>query len=441
MVDRVVAAARHGEQVEAVCSHVESTQVRAHGGEIEHFVAATEVGVGVRVVDGGRTGFAWVGVIDEGSLSDCIEEARDNARFATVDPHAGLAEPDGVPFADMDTVDDRFSVVEDRDKVRFVMDLDSRVGEADPRIVGHEGADYFDAHTVTAIASTAGVRVGDEETVSQATIDALASDGGEVTTGFGLTFGRGFDELDPDEVIDSAVTRCTTMLGARKAGSGRLTVVLDPYVTSQILGVVAEMLSGESVVRGRTPFGDRVGELVAAPGLGLRDDPVDPTSVTAVSVDGEGLATRRVPDIVDGRLQGFLHNAYTARCTGTRSTGSAVRAGHRSTPGAGPSSLVPEPGATSPGRIIEEIGEGILVREVIGLHSGVNPVSGDVSVGVEGILIRGGELTEPVREVTIGSTVQRMLADTIAVGSDLRRFPWESAGVTWAIADVMMSGD
>jgi PmbA protein len=107
----------------------------------------------------------------------------------------------------------------------------------------------------------------------------------------------------------------------------------------------------------------------------------------------------------------------------------------------GPSCLIVEPGTSSQAQIIGDIQEGLFVREVSGLHSGVNPVSGDLSVGVEGTLIRDGELTEPVKEVTIGSTVQRMLADVVAVGDDLRRFPWESAGVTLAIADVMMSGN
>ena len=80
------------------------------------------------------------------------------------------------------------------------------------------------------------------------------------------------------------------------------------------------------------------------------------------------------------------------------------------------------------------------MHEVSGLHSGVNPVSGDLSVGIEGVRLRGGAPAEPIREVTIGSTLQRMLMDVVAVGSDLTYFPWESTGVTLAIGDVTMSG-
>ena len=65
------------------------------------------------------------------------------------------------------------------------------------------------------------------------------------------------------------------------------------------------------------------------------------------------------------------------------------------------------------------------MQEVSGLHSGVNPVSGDFSTGAEGLLIRDGELAEPVREFTIASTLQRMLHDVVAVGSDLEWLPIE----------------
>ena len=147
-----------------------------------------------------------------------------------------------------------------------------------------------------------------------------------------------------------------------------------------------------------------------------------------------------MPLFRDGMLQGFLHNAYTGRASGAVSTGSAQRHSHRSVPGVGPHVVKLVPGASTPEQVLAQVGDGLLVLEVSGLHSGVNPVSGDLSVGVEGLRIRGGETAEGVREVTIGSTLQRMLMDVVAVGSDLTYFPWESTGVTLAIADVTMSG-
>jgi PmbA protein len=86
------------------------------------------------------------------------------------------------------------------------------------------------------------------------------------------------------------------------------------------------------------------------------------------------------------------------------------------------------------------VGDGILVADVAGMHSGVNPVSGDVSVGAEGLRIRGGVLAEPLREFTIASTIQRLLTDIEAVGADLAWLPMGAAGVSLVVRDVTVSG-
>ena len=87
-----------------------------------------------------------------------------------------------------------------------------------------------------------------------------------------------------------------------------------------------------------------------------------------------------------------------------------------------------------------DVGDGLLVQSVTGLHSGANPVSGDFSVGVEGLLVRDGTPADPVREATIASTLQRMLLDIVAVGGDREWLPGGAAGLTLVIADMQLSG-
>jgi PmbA protein len=305
---------------------------------------------------------------------------------------------------------------------------------------GVESADYADALSLSAISTTTGIRSAGAETSVYLGAYALAGDGDETTTGFGFSVARCVEDLDLDAAATDAVMRSVRLLGAGKAPSERLTVVLEPYVTSQFLGLVAEMLSGEAVLKGRSAFAGRVGEQIGAPSLTLFDDAADPSAPSASDTDGEGLACRRVDLVRGGVLEGFLHNSYTGRASGAASTGSAQRHSHRSVPGVGPHVATLVPGTATPEQILAEVGDGLLVADVSGLHSGVNPVSGDLSVGVEGLRIRGGEPAEGIREVTMGSTLQRMLMDVVAVGGDLTYFPWESTGVTLAIADVTMSG-
>jgi PmbA protein len=178
---------------------------------------------------------------------------------------------------------------------------------------------------------------------------------------------------------------------------------------------------------------------VASPLVTLVDDPTDARAFTATDTDGEGLAARRNVLVADGTLSMFVHNAYTGRRSGAASTGNAVR-GYSSTPSVGCMAVSLVPGTATQDDLVASVGDGVLIQDVAGLHSGVNPISGDFSTGAEGLRIRGGELAEPVREFTIASTLQRMLLDVAAVGGDLQWLPMNASGVSIVIHDVTVSG-
>ena len=173
--------------------------------------------------------------------------------------------------------------------------------------------------------------------------------------------------------------------------------------------------------------------------LSVFDDPTDGRSFGATSVDSEGQTCRPLPLIDQGVLGGFLHNTYTGRRSGEGTTANGVR-GYRSSPGVGAHAVIMSPGSGILEDIIEDVDLGVLVTSMSGLHSGVNAISGDFSVGLDGLMIRNGVLSEPIREATIASTIQKMLTDIVAVGADTEWQPGGSGPVSLAIADVSMSG-
>lgn len=436
---RIADMAGTGEQVEAFVARGTSTSVKAYGGEVESLTQATSAGVGVRVIVDQREGFAYAGTLDEGAVLDALAEARDNARFGEPDEHNGLATPDGVEPADLDLWPDGLAAVPTADKVAMALELEQATRARDARINGVRVAMYSDSLGEAAVATSTGVHSWGRAGTSYLMVQALAVHDGETQIGFGLSVGREVTDLSIDEAAADAVLRATRLLGATKPATQHVTLILEPRMTAALLGIVGGMLNGESVLKGRSPFGDRVGQAIASPLLTFVDDPTDIRSLGADIHDGEGLATRRNELVVDGVLQGFLHNTYTGRRSGAASTGSARR-GVASTPGVGAGALAVAPGAATHEELLAAVGSGLLVTSMAGLHSGVNPVSGDFSVGVEGLMVRDGTLAEPVREATIASTLQRLLLDISAVGADLEWLPDGTGGVTLVIPEVALSG-
>lgn len=440
LAQRVVDWAGEGEDVEAFVAHQSETEVRAYEGDVESLTVASAQGIGIRVVSDGRQGFAYAATLDDDTVRQTFDEARDNSRFASADEFAGVAEPDGVEPASLDLFRSELVEFDTEKKVALAIELERATRAADRRVSGVEMAEYSDSVYASAVASSRGVAGSSRETGCYLAVFGLAEENGESQTGFGFSVGRQPSDLVVETAATDAAERAIRLLGAVKPATSRLVVVLDPYVTAQLLGIIGSTLSGEAVLKGRSMFADRMGSQVGASSLTLIDDATDPAAFSASSTDAEGLATRRVPLIVDGELQAFLYDTYTARRAGVASTGSAVRGGFRGTPTVGSRALRLQPGSRQQLDIISDIDDGLLVQGVVGLHSGVNPISGDFSAGAYGLRIRNGATAEPVREVTIGSTLQRLLLDVIEVGADIEWLPMNAAGVSLAIADVTMSG-
>jgi PmbA protein len=443
----VVEQATSGEDMEVYVTRGTENEVRAYEGAIESLTSADSSGVGIRILrhadgeEGRRTGFAWAGSLEPSVIAAALADARDNARFATPDPDVVLATPDGMAAVDLDLWDDGVASTPMERKVALAIELERATRAADPRVRQVSSADYADGRIEVALASTTGIASVARRTSAYVSVDAIAGVGADTQTGGGFSVGRAPADLDPEVATRDAVLRATRMLGATKATSGRYTVVFDPRVVATLLSVMASALSGEAVVKGRSFFAGRIGEEVANTAVTLVDDPTDVRAYTASSHDGEGLACRRNVLISDGMLRMFVYDTVSAKRAHTTSTGSAVRGGFAGTPSAGCRALVLQPGSRGADEILAAVGDGLYVQSVTGIHSGVNPVSGDFSVGAEGLMIRGGQLAEPIREVTVASTLQRMLLSVVEIGNDLHWLPGAAAGQTLAIADMQLSGE
>jgi PmbA protein len=420
-VERALAAG--ATDAEAYASEDAGREIRAQGGEVESLTAATQRGIGVRAWIGRQVGYAFGTDLSEAGIAAISARAAEAARVADEDEFAGP------PSADGATVDLQLSdpsVAEwPADRVAdLTLAIERAALDADQRVAAVEQAVYADSAERVAIASSTGIDGEFERSSCYGYVQVLAEGDDGRETGLGFDLGRGPDAIDPAAIGREGAERATAMIGARKPESRSCPVVLDPTVAASFIGLIGQGLGAGAVQRGRSPFADRLGAEIAGEALVIHDDGLDPEGSASSPFDGEGVPCRRTALVEGGALRTYLYDTYTARRGGASSTGNAGRGGYRSQPSVSTSNLIVSPGALGFEELLHEAGEGVFITDVAGLHSGVNPVSGDFSVGASGRAIRGGELAEPLREFTIASDLVSMLVAVRAAGRTPRWVPF-----------------
>jgi PmbA protein len=420
IVERLAAEATGGEGVEAYAELTTETSVTAFQGEVERLTSASSSGVGVRVVADGRLGYAYTADLSDDGLRECLAEARANLEVSGEDPGNVLPER----------------------KVALALDLEARTRAADPKVTQVESARYGDVVGEVAVASSLGIAGSFSVTHAWCVSVALATEDGESQIGYAVDAARALEDLDPGPVASEAANRAVRMLGATKPPTRTVPVVFDRMVAPSLLGVLLAGLSAEEVQKRRSLFADRIGQQVGAAGLRLVDDGRLVAGPGAAPFDGEGVPTGRTVLIEDGVLQCFLHNTASAAREGgdVHSTGNARRGSFKSTPGISAHNLFLEPGELDQAGLLSRAGEGLLVQDVSGVHSGANPITGDFSVGVSGLLFRDGQLAEPVREATVAAQLLDILKAIDAVGSDLRFTTGSIGGSSLLIGEMTVAG-
>ena len=149
------------------------------------------------------------------------------------------------------------------------------------------------------------------------------------------------------------------------------------------------------------------------------DDPHRPDSASSAPFDGEGVATYAKSVIENGTLTTLLHNLKTAKKQGCETTANASRPGYASPVGVSAHSMHIVPSETTPEELLALAGDGVLITDVQGLHSGANQISGDFSLGARGFLIEGGKVTRPVSQITVAGNFFELMKNVTAVASNL----------------------
>ena len=361
-----------------------------------------------------------------------VSAALEQARYAGVDPYAGLPDPSEIADRQLDLYDENVERRGDDERLDDVRDVERSIRAADARIDNSNGSSYHDACVTMALANSRGALRSYRGTQVALSASPVASEGAYRRTAHYGDASRFLSRLEaPGALAREAVRRTVLFCGASKPPTQTTAIVFDREVAAALLGDLFAACNASNVAVGNSWLAGRIGERIGSDSLEIHDDGTIPGALGSSPFDDEGVPTQRTTVFERGTLRSFLFDTYYARRLGARSTGNA------SGGGIGPNTFFLAPGERTLEALVAATTRGILVMETIGFAT--EHASGLYSRGARGIMIRDGELAEPIEEFTIAAPFPEILAGIDAVANDLK-FDGSIASPSFRVAEMQVSG-
>jgi len=325
--------------------------------------------------------------------------------------------------------DGTFQQVSEKAKIEKAILLEEVARSVDTgRIKKVRKAAYEEVLSRRALVNSNGLEVSYASTLASVSVTAVAEESGESEMGWDFDYSHFTNDLDVEKVGREAGRKALERLGGKSIPSGVFPVLLRNQVASEFLSLLAHSFLAEQIQKGKSHLKGKRGERFLSPLVSMVDDGLYPKGIATSPIDGEGVPSQRTLLVTQGEISKFLYDRYWANrenisSSGLRveSTGNSQRSSIKSPPGVGISNLFIEPGKDAFSKLIEGLYQGLVIEEVMGLHT-VDPITGDFSLGCSGNWIDKGEKVYPVKSIAVAGNLFQLFRNVIGLGEDLRFF-------------------
>jgi PmbA protein len=393
--------------------------VKIHEGKIDSYTISQGEGVSFRGIFNGKMGYSYSEKVDESSVELLVKEAINNSEIIDSDDEEKIFFG-GKDYFDINSYNSCLESIKEEDKIKFALEMEKEAKSADDRITAVQYCVYGDGYGEMSISNSQGLSLKDRANNAYAYVSVIAKEGEDIKTGMAYRVTNDFYSLDPKEIAREAANEAVSMLGAKTLKSGEYPVIIKNTAVADLLEAFVDIFSAEVVQKNLSLLKGKLNTQIAVEGITLTDNPHMKEGFASASFDGEGYPTKGKNIIENGVLKTFLHNMKTAAIDGVDSTGNASRGSYKSSIGISPSNFYIQPGSATFEDMIGDTKRGVYIVELQGLHSGLNPVSGDFSLSSYGYLIENGKIDRPVNQITISGNFFQMIKEIENIGSDLR---------------------
>lgn len=390
-------------------------------GIISRASSSVDRGVGIRVVVGDQTGYAYSEDLDLQAMCEAARTAASIAKGGGGVPPQSFTRGKS---ADLYSIPERWVDVDVQRKLPILQEVERLARSLEPAL-SKVSVSWMDGESQVLVANSLGEVLADDRPSAVLSLSVTADKNGDVQTGRQSLAGRfGIEHYTAErlrELCQDAIDRTMILYEARRPPAGEMPVVLAAGASGILLHeAIGHGLEADANRKGTSVFSTKLNQKVAEDCVTIVDSAMHPGERGALNFDDEGSATERTVLVEGGVLRSYLHDRVSAKHYGLdQSTGSGRRQSFRYPPLPRMRCTYMENGPHTRDEIIESIDHGIICETF--LNGQVAIGAGDFTFYVKnGWLVEGGKVTAPIKDVNIIGNGPEALSRITMVADDMK---------------------
>ncbi|WP_291653869.1 TldD/PmbA family protein [Clostridium sp.] len=417
----------------------ESLSINVYNEEVEKYNLTTSYGLSFRGKINDKIGYSYTEILDDDAIKMLVKNAKESALFIENEDVQFIYEGDK-EYVEVNTYYKSLENLPADKLINLAVSMEKEAKALDNRVTSFGGCGIGYSKAKYGIINSKGLNLENKSNLLSAYVVPIIKNGEDMHDGMGYVTANSIEEVDPKKLAEDGINEAVSRIGGKSVTSGKYKTVINNEAMVSILSTFAGVFSGDAAQKGLSLLKGKEGEVIASKKVTLLDDPHLENGLASVSFDDEGVATKKKDIIHKGKLMTLLHNLKTANKGNTKSTGNGFKNSYASPVGVSPTNLYLQKGEKSFEDLLKEVGEGLLITEFAGLHSGANSITGDFSLAAKGFYIKDGKKDYPVEQITVAGNFFDLLKGIEDVGSDLK-FPMSSIGSpSVKIAELSIAG-
>jgi TldD protein len=421
-LQKVISAAlsRGGHYADLFFEHKITNNLGLEDGKVNQAFSNIDYGVGIRVLKGDQTGYAYS---EEISMDAMLNAAHMAASIANSSRQFNTHEMVEKTPADYYRISRRWNDVSVKDKVPFVQKVNDKVFSLDKKVIKVNAFLGDESSTVLFYNSEGKITYDYRPMMRFGAVCVMEKDGHIENAYSARSYRKGFEYMSDaliDEVAQEAIDKTNILFEAGKPKAGEMPVVLGAGGSGILLHeAIGHTFEADFNRKGTSIFSDKLHKKVAGDFINIIDDGTLPYDRGALNIDDEGNEVKKTYLVKEGILNSYIHDKISADYYQVEPTGNGRRESFRYVPIPRMRSTYMEPGPHKKEEIIAEVDYGVYVDNFT--NGQVQIGAGDFTFFVKsGYLIEKGKLTKPIKDINIIGNGPQALADILMAADDFK---------------------